>query len=238
MVLFQGGEVNLQKIINIALKQWFLNAYVVVMCFAPMVDVAVERMTVKQLHPIFFCAFGWSFATTLPIVCKYVPPTQGLTAYSFLTLLGVYIVARFLRGWYEHNSTFQLFVTKRKLIVAIVCVCLLCAAIGFNDYNSPFALAIAAGIFLLMLRMNIPKWFSRICAWLGPTMFSVYLMHSHGYAWKYLTTVEEWFLNADIKLPFAYLLTALCVFCVCLVLDIPRRLLTRRWQSSCYCVCK
>ena len=218
-----GGGIDFRKIVNVASKQWFLNAYVVVMCFAPMVNVAVEQMAIKHLYPIMLCAFGWSFATTLPVVCKYVPPTHGLTAYSFLTLLGVYIVARFARKCHENNPAFQLLIANRKLIALIVCVCLVCAAIGLNDYNSPFALVIAAGAFLLLLRMKIPTWLSRICIWLGPTMFSVYLMHSHGYAWKYLTAVEEYFLNVGVRLPFAYLLTAMCVFCTCVVWDMPRR---------------
>ena len=223
--MFEGEGIDFQKIVNVASNQWFLNAYVVVMCFAPMVNVAVERMTIKHLYPIMLCAFGWSFATTLPVVYKYVPPTHGLTAYSFLTLLGVYTVARFARKCYENNPTFQSLIANRKLIALIVCVCLVCAAIGLNDYNSPFALVIAAGTFLLLLRMKMPTWLSRICMWLGPTMFSVYRMHSHGYAWKYLTAVEEYFLNVGVRLPFAYLLTAACVFCVCIMLDLPRRML-------------
>ena len=192
-----------------------------------MVNVAVERMTAKHLFPIMLCAFGWSFATTLPIVSVYVPSTPGLTAYSFLTLLGVYVVARFLRRCYDTNPNLRFLLSNKRFLVLIVCACLFCAAIGLGDYNSPFAFAIASGTFLLAMRMKIPIWLSRICAWLGPTMFSVYLIHSHGYAWKYLEVIENGFLNAGFGLPFAYIFTATSVFCVCVVLDVPRRMLSR-----------
>ena len=111
-----GGNC-LVRVYDIAKGQWFLNAYVIVMCFAPMVNLAIDRMTVKELYPLVLVAFGWSFATTLPI-WRYVPSSPGLTAYSFLTLLGVDVVARFVRRIYDEGGAFLQDDEKQESIVA------------------------------------------------------------------------------------------------------------------------
>ena len=59
-------------------------------------------------------------------------------------------------------------------------------------------------------------------AWV-PSMFSVYLMHSHGLAWNYLAAIENGFLKSGVPLVFAYAFTAAVVFCTCVVGDLPRR---------------
>ena len=211
------------RVYGIAKGQWFLNAYVIVMCFAPMVDLAVDRMTVKELYPLVLVAFLWSFATTLPIV-SYVPSSQGLTAYSFLTLLGVYVVARFAKRVYDEGGVFCRLVSNRKVVLLIIGISLVMAAIGLGDYNSPFAIMIAGGMFFLVKHCGIPSWLGRVCVWLGPSMFAVYLMHSHGQGWGYLREIQDGLLLRNVPIGGAYLLTALVVFVVCIVADLPRRM--------------
>lgn len=209
---------------NIAIGQWFLNAYVIVMCLTPMVNLAVERMTIKEMCPLLVCVFGWSFATTLPVVNRCVPKSVGLTAYSFLTLLGVYIVARFTRRIYDGESgPFYKLIKKKKVVFLVVGICLIITAIGLGDYNSPFAIAVAGGIFFILKDCGIPVWLGRVCTWLGPSMFTVYLLHSHRHAFGYLTIVHDSLLRKGFSLVAAYLMTALIVFFLCVVADLPRR---------------
>ena len=189
-----------------------------------MVNLAIERMTIKELIPILLCVFGWSFATTLPIVNEYVPTAVGLTAYSFLTLFGVYVVARFVRRLYDSNDRFRRCAGNMKIVLSILCVCGVMAAIGLGDYNSPFALVLAGSFLLLFKACHLPDWAGKLCSWLGPSIFSVYLMHSHGQAWGYLREEQDFLLERGVPLGFAYLFTALTVFLVCIVADFPRRL--------------
>lgn len=211
------------RVYNIAKGQWFLNAYVIVMCLAPMVNLAIDRMTVKELYPLVLVAFGWSFATTLP-VAGYLPTSPGLTSYSFLTLLGVYVVARFARRLYDEGGAFYELMKNRKVVLLIVGVSLIMAAIGLGDYNSPFAITIAGGMLFMVKDCGIPSWLGRACVWLGPSMFSVYLMHSHGQGWGYLQEIQDRLLACNVPLLAAYLLTALVVFAVCIATDLPRRI--------------
>lgn len=207
----------------IAKGQWFLNAYVIVMCLAPIVNLAIERMTIRDICPMLLCTFGWSFATTLPVVSKYVPNSAGLSAYSFLTLLGVYVVARFVRRLYDANDRFREYATNMKLVLSILVIALPLVAIGLGDYNSPFALILAGCVFMLFKESRLPSSLGTLCSWIGPSMFSVYLLHSHGQAWGYLKKVMDSLLAQGMPLGVAYLTTALLVFCLCVVADSPRR---------------
>ena len=194
------------------------------MCIAPIVNLAVDRMTVKDVWPLLLCAFGWSFATTFPVVGRYIPAPSGLTAYSFLTLLGVYVVARFVRRLHDSDVRFREFVANGKMFLPIIGICLVFAAVGLGDYNSPFALTLAGSVLLLIKNCRISKHLGSVCAWLGPSMFSVYLMHSHGYGWGYLRMIQDGLIDKDVPIGIGYFLTALTVFCACTVADLPRRL--------------
>ena len=214
-------------------SQWYLNAYAVLMCFAPIVNCVyeyIEKMALQQRKkilvgvtaPLLLCTFGWSFATTLPYIGKYLPHTSGLTAYSFLTLLGAYAAARTLHIL-DDDGKLDFLLNHRRWLFMGISACLVMCAVGFNDYNSPFALILAGGVLLLLKDQNMPIWVERICVWLCPSLFSVYLIHSHGYAWGYLKEVQDWLLSCGIPLGIAYLFTAIVVFIVCLLADLPRR---------------
>ena len=216
----------LLRVYKIAIGQWFLNAYVVVMCLAPIINLAIERMPIKELYPLVLLVFGWSFATTLPI-SGFIPSSPGLTAYSSLTLLGVYIVARFSRRFYDEGGRFFEIVSNKMVMLLILAVSLIMAAIGLGDYNSPFAVAVASSVFFLLKNCNISTWVGNACVWIGPSMFSVYLVHSHGQAWGYLKAIEDMLLAHSLPLPMVYMLTAIVVFGVCLLADLPRCIMVK-----------
>jgi len=79
-------------------------------------------------------------------------------------------------------------------------------------------------MFFLAKNCGVPSWLGRICVWLGPSMFAVYLMHSHGQGWGYLREIQDGLLLRNVPIGGAYLLTALVVFVVCIVADLPRRM--------------
>ena len=229
-----------RRVWSITVGQWFLNAYVLLMCFAPLLNEACakvvemwaedRRSALAIIAPLLFCAFGWAFALTLPIVPRYLPQSAGVTAYSALTLMGVYVVARIGRGLYDAgrlpraNSVRLIFIALASLILA---------SIGFGDYNSPFSLVISAIAFYAAFHLPVPKAIGRLGALLGPSMFSVYLLHSHGYGWCYLQHLEDYCLeNLHFPLFFAYCTVALVVFGVCVLADLLRRLCVMRYRKS------
>lgn len=220
-----GGAAIFFQVWKIAIGQWFLNAYAVLMCFAPLLNKAVEYGARDFKHvfgPLMVVSFGWSFAMTLPILPRWIPQTPGLTAYSFLTLIGVYVIARSMRV-----ADFRLPKLSRFVWAMAICLLLAFSAIGFNDYNSPVAICIAALSFIGFKRIKFPVLVERVSIWLGPSMFSVYLLHSHPAAFAYMSGLEDVLLAEHVPMVVVYLLTALVVFIVCVVIDIPRRFVCR-----------
>ena len=219
---------------HIAMGQWFLNAYAALMCFAPLLNLACTQLIVTKwdssqgrkvlqvISPLLLCVFGWSFATTFPIVGKILPQSAGVTAYSFLMMVGVYTGARCLR---LNDHWIRPLIFKQKVVVIVgACLCLLAMIIGLEDYNSPFSFCFAALCFYFFSQVQVTSKVGMACVWLAPSMFSVYLMHSLGCAWEYLKGVEAYLLGKGLPLVVVFVCTAVAIFSVSVLLDIPRRI--------------
>ena len=229
-----GGKIDYSRIYTTAVNQWFLTAYAVMMCLAPLIDIALEKVYLmfkthdymgifKIVSPYLACVFVWSFSCGLPGIRHVMPVATGLTGFSFTTLLGVYIAARLVRFAIESGNPKLLALNRKTVMIPCLVCCLFAASIGMGDYQSPFSLGIAACAFLLFMRLRLCKWLQCILTVLAPSMFSVYLMHSHGLAWNYLATIENGFLKSGVPLVLAYAFTAAVVFGACVVGDLPRR---------------
>ncbi len=240
-ILINGGTFDWFRTYKVAVGQWFLTAYVVMMCLAPLVELALEKVremfaardywsVLKTVSPFLVCVFVWAFSCGLPGFKHVMPRANGLGGYSFTMLLGAYLCARILRFALESQDDRWLLLNRKRLLFPVLAVCIICASIGMGDYDSPFSIGIATCIFLLFMRVRLPHWLQSLFIVLAPSMFSVYLMHSHGLAWGYLALVEDWLLNHGVPLGFAYLLTAVTVFVVCVVGDLPRRIFALLWD--------
>ena len=222
MVRMVGSSMIL-RIWKYATGHWFLNAYVVVMCLAPIVNVAVDRMTLRShFFPLIYCVFGWSFATTLPHG-NLLPQAIGLTSYSFLTLLGIYTLARYLRVHVCQDKVLDRLLGSRWRLLVVIGVGLTFAAIGLGDYNSPFAVAIACSMFFAVKKVELPQRLSALCISLAPSMFSVYMMHSRKFCRGYLVMLEDGLIQRGVPMSIAYFATAAIVFAICVLADLPRR---------------
>lgn len=203
---------------------WFLNAYVFLMLFAPMADAAMDRLPSRLLPgvfaPLFLLTFGWSFGRELPVVGRMLPNTPGLGAYTGLSLLAVYVLARLCR----RLDVGRLFTWPRAMAALAVLCC--ATGAGFGAYNSPFAAALSAVAFLAFLRLPWPDWAWRLALWLGPSMFSVYLLHSNGIGFWLIRQAEDCLVDAHgWPVLAAYCAVAPTLFLACVALDLPRRAL-------------
>ncbi len=206
---------------------WFTNAYVFCMLLAPLVDTALthlpRRLLASVLVPFFLLTFGWSFGTELPIVGSALPKTPGLGSYTGLTLLSVYTVARLCRMF----DIGKFFTWKRAILLLLALWCI--TGIGFGEYSSPFAIALAATMFYVFKAIPFPSWVGKIACFLGPSMFSVYLLHSHGGFGFYLIKCAEKFLvdEKGLCVYLVYGIVASVIFFTCTLLDMPRRVLAQ-----------
>ena len=114
----------------------------------------------------------------------------------------------------------------------VLLLSLLLAGVGLGDYNSPFAFTLACMWFVLYKRMRMPRWLSSLCVILGPSMFSVYLLHTNGLGGQFIANSEEWWQSTlECSISLSVLLTAGAVFIFACLLDLPRRLFVKGVKS-------
>ncbi len=205
---------------------WYLHSYAILMCIVPLLD--EKRM--KYALPLLGVVFGWSFLVIYRHGSLFLPRPIGFSAFSFLTLLGIYLATRLARqnGWFE------------KLPVWILCgVVIVSAAIifvvpGAGANNSPVALVWIFVLFSLFLRIRSLGKLSAVIYFIAPSMFGIYLIHcvlyfpgipasNHGLINTFLHNLSA----ARVSLWANYILTMLGVFGLSLAVEIVRRLLLK-----------
>ena len=232
--LFAHHAFSLPKIGVGMRAYWFGHAYVLMMLFAPCINRALEdRRCAKAILPVLTAIFGWAFLTRCPILNRYVPRPDGLSMYSAFTLLGIYVAARLAR-----RIELDRRIDKKVLLIAVFPLAAVCGGLHLGFYNSPFAVAFSGLLFLLFLKVKCPL--GRFVLWLGPSMFSVYFLPMGSVALGAGFMVEM----ADVLMPycldvrfFSLVISAFIAFVGCIVLDLPRRLLVKTFNSPLGAAC-
>lgn len=204
------------------INPWFLNAYVFMMLLAPLVDTALEKLPNRLLGsvvlPFFLLSFGWSFGKSFPVVGQMLPNTPGLGAYTGLSLLSVYVLARLCRRF----DVGRFFTWPRALCALGILWGF--TGVGLGDYSSPFAAMLSGVVFLCFMHVPWPLWLGHVAQWLGPSMFAVYLLHSNAIGFRCIQWAERVLIDLrDWPVLAAYAVVALALFSGCLLLDCPRR---------------
>lgn len=167
---------------------WFLWAYVVLMMIAPLIDKALStverpREALTWAMPLLILVFGWNFLSGMPVVGRYLPHPSGFGTHTFLMMIGVYLAARLFRIFNIENRLLGL-----KLWVPLLASGALCA-VGLSHYDSPVAFVFMATLFVVFKRKNFAR-VGNVAALLGPSMFSVYLLHWSPLGLQFLSRFE------------------------------------------------
>ena len=191
------------------------------MMLAPILNFALEgdnAIVGKRVLPLLVIVFVWSFLTHIPIIKSYIPSTSGVTALSFLTMAGIYIVARLMRiRRYDQQMNHW------ALLIAFVASVGLCC-IGFSHYDSPCALIVAVGVFQIVRHVHLPKRLAGFILLISPSMFPVYILHQTYSGFGFVNMGMR--AGAAIGISNLWLLTffaALVVFVSCIATDLIRR---------------
>lgn len=170
--------------------------------------------------PFLLTIFGWSYlATKVPFFKDWVPSVNGFSPFSVLTFLGVYVVSRILS---------RVEVEKWKIwwIILAALVSGTACWVGLCHYNSPFALIFAGSIFLLVRKLEVrARSVERLVGWLGPSMFSVYLLHTNSAGLGLLRQVESRLMEQGWNYYAMAFVVAGAIFVGGILLDLPRRVI-------------
>lgn len=203
---------------------WFLHAYALMMMLSPLINLAVDSGDCRRAVPLLFLVWIWGFGRTLPFGDDILPQTAGLDALGGITLAGVYAGARICRRLKIDEK-----LSTKTLLLCLPLLFLLCG-IGLADNNSPIAFVLAAAVFILFSRIRIPAFSAKVLEFLGPSMFSVYLIHTNEFGGRMINVLERYFDSIFPHYAFGIVLAALILFLGAIVLDLPRRLATAEFK--------
>jgi len=210
---------------------WFLNAYLFLMGISPVLNLLVEGLFSgsKQSRNAAFvsclglivCTFGVGFVAdrfkiyffSANIVMFFASPC------SFAVFGGIYVAARLIN---RCNVIDRIGVSG-----AIVCLCVgsMGVGMGFMNHNSPFSLLFVFAIFALIKDIRIPDLLSRVIMLLAPSIFPVYLIHTHQKIGFALIRRFEDCLFEVLGVPsFVIIFLVACIVLIAsVILDMPRR---------------
>lgn len=237
---------------------WFVTAYVVLMLFAPVCNIAVQRLEQKQFLQVLFALLLFF------CIGKTISPLQFATdkyGYDFGWFLVLYLIGGYLRRF---GTGFLKNAARGWLVYLLSCAAIAGAEAvltflkrkyGVLDYywtvpfhyNFLFCLTGALGLFCAFAHMNIREGrAANVIRFISPAVFGVYLIHeqadvaSRWFGWVNALTgklggtalaqrMED---GRAVTPPGQYLavmaLQTLLVFSVCIAVDRVRMLLFDR----------
>ena len=204
---------------------WFLWAYILLMMFAPLVEAALDKLNARQtlcvVLPILMVAYVWMFLLAVPGVRDYIPQSRGVQGLSFISILPIYIMARFYQKFRVER-----FLTRRLAVVSFP-ICIGLFALGFWWYWWIPALVVTIITFKLFSQMKCPQTIGRIAAFLAPSMFSVYMLHFSVGGVQFMRSMELCLADSwgGVPTTLDVLMVTLITFVLCILADLPRRML-------------
>ena len=217
-----GESFDFRMMLDMWRSYWFLNAYVVLLFVAELLNKCVVAECKVGTATFLFLVFGWGWFVTIPIVKDYVPISSGVEACSGLMMAGVYVVGRLMRIG-KIKPIVNVYVKSLAVVVSVIAV-----GVGFSWYTSPFSVIIAVAGFYLFKNSTFTRNIGKCLALIAPSCFTVYLLHSRGaFGFPLMNSLEEYLIGIGLNIYLVYLLTAIITFCACVLLDIPRRFADR-----------
>ena len=220
------------------LQWWFLRAYLMLMVLSPILNCIVQCITSAdaKVRRDAYIAVGLAvlgiYGAAWPMHSGWLPKIRVFLTLGCPcqpgTMCVIYLLARVLKvtGFLEKLNW-------KICSIGIIISCIFaCVSKSFSNYNSPFDFIFAASIFYFSKFKLKESRFSRLVLFAAPSMFFIYLYHSHGTpGFVLLSSFQCWLVDGGLWIPLAWLITAIVIFFIGLVLDMVRRVIIGRAVS-------
>lgn len=208
---------------------WFLWAYIALMMIAPILNMAIEcaktmdkKRVLMAIVPLICLVFGWSYIRGIPQTMELLPDVAGAGGSAFLSFVGIYVLARMAKEFDVGREV------KNWCLGGVIVLGIVFATFGIGHHMDSISAVVATGAaFLLIKRMQVklPHWIERTVALIVPSVFSIYLLHTHMFGFSFLQRVDEYLVGTCNFSPWVACTTsAFAVFSLGVVLDVPRRI--------------
>ena len=214
---------------------WYGNTYLCLLLIVPFLNAGIEGLADKGAKTAWLAWCGFAvmvFFNWISRNCYFGILAWGVYSQTLVNMVFVYFTVRLFR------LTNMMEYVKRWHIVATAIVFVLgCLVLGNSrtDYIAPYTIAMALALLVLFEHFIVlPRWLCRLCVWMAPSMFGVYLLHGPTSFGKLFHRVPLQFLvERGFSPELAIVIAAVACFLICLVLDLVRRYSLRGIMAIC-----
>lgn len=226
------------------IQWWFLNTYLMLMILSPILNSIV---TCVQSDDAKIRRDGWFsvaiialtiYGVAWPMHCRWIPRIRFFLTIGcpcqFGTMCVIYLLARIVKvtGILDKSGNWIWWVGLA------VPVGLAMSSYRFSYYNSPVAFVFAVSVFALCHRIVLRgRLLAKLIAFIAPSMFFVYLYHSHGDpGFVIIKNVETYMVNNGVPIPASWIATAVGIFTIGVAIDLFRRYGLKVFAHTARCI--
>lgn len=203
---------------------WFGNAYLCLMLIVPFLNAGIEGLVAKGSKVAWMAWLGFAAMITI----NWISPTAyfGISAWdihshSLVQMVFIYFTVRLfkLTGIIKHVRLWHVLVTMGIFVIG-------CLVLGTwrTDYIAPYVVAMAVAMLVLFERfLKFPECVGRLCVWMAPSMFGVYLLHGLSFGKTFLRAPAHYLAGRGVPPALVIFLSAVACFAICFVFDLARR---------------
>lgn len=212
---------RIYQIVLLHKSGWFVMSYLILYLLAPVLNKFSEHASRKEFRSVLVSYF----AMLIIWGCLDWSDEIGM-GYSALSMVGIYLLARYARRYIDIRFGGRLFFICWGLNTVLYLVVLKWSVpIVVKSYDNPLIILGAFGLFYYFRNVNVPT--SKVINYIARSTFAVYLLHIY-------PDVLDWFCGVCNSLYMAsegvvcLLKMAAFLFCIyslSIILDAPRRLI-------------
>lgn len=229
------GKITINPLVRMR-QWWFLNSYLMLLFLSPILNTIVSCLVsteVKIRRDAFVSVAIGAIAIyglAWPMSCNWMPQIRFLLTLGcpcqFGTICVIYLLARVVRvtGILDKCKSFY------AGIGLVLSMGLAMYSYKFSYYNSPIAFLFSCSLFYFFQRVIWTRGlFIKFILWMSPSMFFVYLYHSHqDPGFQMIKAFEKLLVSSGLCVPIVWLLTAIIIFVLGVAIDVFRREFVRR----------
>jgi hypothetical protein len=202
---------------------WFVNAYIILYIFAPVLNSFVNLTTRHQLK--FFLLMFFSAQSIFGFINS---DNWFYSGSSPLSFFGLYLLARYVRLYpNKHTTHCKYYDILIYLITVLLTTFIAFFSVKFFNrgglclyaYSSPIVILSSFYFFLFFTKITFK---STIINWIAISAFSIYIVHCDPLLFYpyYLETIRSWFANDTLILFFIHIIVLICsIFVLSIMLD-------------------
>ena len=218
-------------------RYWYFTAYFALFIISPLINVAVNKLTKKQLKYIsillIFTLSVLSLVTRNDVFSLY-------AGYSPLWLIALYIVGAYIGKYNAFEN-----VTKPKAFLGYLLFSAITWGVKYiiettsisivsenvlRSYISPTMVGSAVCLLILFRQLSLKGFIQKIVVFCAPLCFSVYLIHTH-YLVYHNILLNRFESLASLSAPLMVLAVigvSLGIFVVCILIDAVREAISKK----------